>query len=88
MHDDRDMPMSPQISKRLLNKLEALFEQYERAGYCGHCIARDLLMGAGLLAAHELPADEMRHALRHIAALSTAHCPATDAPVKRCIAEA
>jgi hypothetical protein len=81
MHDDLDMPLSPQISKRLLNKLEALFDQYERAGYCPHCIARDLLMGAGMLAAHELQADEMRHALRYVAELSAAHSPSMDAPV-------
>lgn len=88
MHDDQHMPMSPQTSRRLLNKLESLFDQSARSGYCPHCIARDLLMGAGMLAAHELQADEMRHALRYIAELSTAHCPSTDAPARRCTEKA
>ena len=79
MHRDQSMPVSLEVSRRLLSKLEALFDHYTHSGYCPHCIARDLLMGAGLLAAHELQSDEMRHALRYIAELSAAHRPSVDA---------
>jgi hypothetical protein len=71
----RPKPVPQDVALRILNLMEATLGKWERRGYCPCCVARNLLMSAGLLAAHELGPDDMREALGYIAMQSEKHAP-------------
>lgn len=71
----RPKPVPKDVSRLLLDQMEATLDKLERQGYCPCCIARCLLLHAGLLAAHELEPADMRNALGYIATLSARHAP-------------
>ena len=68
-------PLTKESFDQLLGTLERLCDRWVDRGYCPHCLARALLLHAGLIAAHELEQDDMRDALKYIAELSVKHCP-------------
>ena len=76
----KPQPVSLDVATRILNGVEATAAKWDRRGYCPCCIARTLLMSAGLLAAHELQPDDMRDALDYIAEQAGKHAPPPDAP--------
>ena len=78
----RPKPISEDVAEQILNQMEATLGKWERRGYCPCCIARNLLMSAGLLAAHELGAGDMRDALGYIAMQSEKHAPPPDGTVR------
>jgi hypothetical protein len=59
----------------ILNGMEATLARWDRRGYCPCCIARNLLISAGLLAAHELQPDDLSDALGYIAEQGAKHAP-------------
>jgi hypothetical protein len=69
-------PLTPELSQQLLDTLDRLIDRWVDRGYCPHCVTRNLLLHAGLFAAHELEQNEIREALAYIAELSAKHCPA------------
>jgi hypothetical protein len=69
-------PLSPDVMEKILNQMEAVLGKWERRGYCPCCISRNLLMSAGLVAAHVISPDDMGEALGYIATLSERHAPA------------
>jgi hypothetical protein len=69
-------PVTPELTQKLLDTLDRLIDRWVDRGYCPHCVTRNVLLHAGLFAAHELGQDEMREALAYIAELSAKHCPA------------
>jgi hypothetical protein len=75
----KPQPVSQDVAMRILNGMEAAAAKWDRRGYCPCCIARTLLMSAGLLAAHELQPDDLREALGYITEQAQKHAPPPDA---------
>jgi hypothetical protein len=73
-------PVPTDLSNKLLDTLDRLIDRWVDRGYCPHCVTRNLLLHAGLFAAHELEQDDMREALKYIAELSAKHCPPQGVP--------
>jgi hypothetical protein len=72
---DKPKPITPGLTIKLFKTLDQLIDRWVGRGYCPHCLTRNLLLHAGIFAAHELGQDEMREALSYIAKLSAEHCP-------------
>jgi len=77
--NDQPKPVTKDVADRILNQVDAMLGEWDRRGYCPCCVARTLLMHAGLFAAHELQPDAMREALGYIATLNEKHAPADGA---------
>ena len=75
-------PVSEDVAGKILDQMEATFGKWERRGYCPCCIARAMLMHAGLLAAHAIPPGDMHDALSYVAGLSEKYAPPPDDAVR------
>ncbi|PSO30120.1 hypothetical protein [Bradyrhizobium sp. MOS002] len=78
MTTNRPLQMSPDAAERMLDRMEAEADKWVALGFCPCCVARTLLLHAGLIAAHELAPGDMRAALGYIAKQSERHAPAPD----------
>jgi hypothetical protein len=78
--NDQSKSVTQDVSDRILNQVDAILNKWNRRGYCPCCIARHLLMHAGLFAAHEVHPDDMRKALGYIATLNEKYGPPPDPP--------
>ena len=75
MSTSKPKPISEDLAKRIFNGMEATAAKWDRRGYCPCCVARALLMSAGLIAAHELQPGDMRDALDYITEQAGKHAP-------------
>ena len=71
-------PVSEDVAGKILDQMEATFGKWDRRGYCPCCIARAMLVHAGLLAAHAIQPEDMQEALGYIARLSEKYAPPPD----------
>jgi hypothetical protein len=71
-------PITLEVSERMFDQMAALADQWVEQGFCPHCVARGLLMHAGVIATVELEPDDMSDALGYIAKQSAKHGPAPD----------
>ena len=75
-------PVSEDIAGKILDDMEVTIGKWDRRGYCLHCVARAMLLHAGLLAAHAIQPDDMRETLGYIEGLSVKYAPPPDDAVR------